>query len=148
MAGTKAPKERAPHRHWPIAEKRRIVELTLCPGASLVAIAREHDVNPNNVYRWKRLYRAGKLDVPMKPTAHVAGPAANVTFMPVSVVPEMRSAGLSQQRAVPQMSVRPDEAASRSSVVQLVLATGATLRLETHALDAALVCALVAQLQR
>ena len=64
MAGAKAPKERAPHRHWPMAEKRRIVELTLRPGTSLVAIAREHDVNSNNVYRWKRLYRAGKLDAP------------------------------------------------------------------------------------
>ncbi len=148
MAATKAPKERASHRHWPVAEKRRIVELTLRPGASLVAIAREHDVNPNYVYRWKRLYRAGKLDAPVKPTAHVAGPAASVTFMPVSVVPEMRSAGPSRQRAVPQVPVRPDESASGSSVVQLVLATGATLRLETRALDAALVCALVAQLQR
>ena len=147
MAATKAPKERASHRHWPMAEKHRIVELTLRPGASLVAIAREHDVNPNNVYRWKRLYRAGKLDVPMKPTAHVAGPAS-VTFMPVSVVPQMRSAGLSRQRAVPQVSARPDESASGSAVVQLVLTTGATLRLETRALNAAFVCALVAELQR
>jgi transposase len=148
MAGTKAPKERAPHRHWPKADKRRIVELTLRPGASLVAIAGEHDVDPNNLYRWKRLYRAGKLDAAVKSTAHVADPAASATFMPVSVVPEMRSAGLSRQRAVPQMPARPDESASGSSVVQLVLATGATLRLETRALDAAFVCALVAELQR
>jgi transposase-like protein len=41
MAGPTAPK-RAPRRSWPAAEKRRIVELTLRPGASLLAIAREH----------------------------------------------------------------------------------------------------------
>ena len=39
-------------------------------------------------------------------------------------------------------------AQERPSVVQLVLACGATLRIETGALDAALVCALVAELQQ
>jgi transposase-like protein len=139
MAPTKAPKERAPHRHWPMAEKRRIVELTLRPGASLVAIAREHDVNPNNLYRWKMLYRAEELDAPVKPTARVAGPAASATFVPVSVVQEMRR---------PHAATRSDAVAGRSGIVQLVLASGATLRIETGALDAALVCALVAELQR
>ena len=148
MAAAKSPTQGAPRRHLPPAEKRRIVELTLVEGASVVAIAREHGVHPNSLGQWKALYRAGKLDAPVKPVAHVAGPAANVTFMPVSVVPQMRSAGLSRQRAVPQVSARPDESASGSSVVQLVLATGATLRLETRALDAAFVCALVAELQR
>jgi transposase len=139
MAATKAPKERAPHRHWPMAEKRRIVELTLRPGASLVAIAREQDVNPNNLYRWKTLYRSGELDAPVKPTARVAGPAASATFVPVSVVPEMRR---------PHPATRSDSVAGRSGIVQLVLASGATLRIETGVLDAALVCALVAELQR
>jgi transposase len=139
MAATKAPKERAPHRQWPPAEKRRIVELTLRPGASLVAVAREHDVNPNNLYRWKRAYRAGKLDAPANPTARVHGPAASATFVPVSVVPEVRR---------PQPATRSDVIAGRSGIVQLVLASGATLRIEATALDAALVCALVAELQR
>ena len=139
MAATKAPKERAPHRHWPMAEKRRIVELTLRPGASLVAIAHEHVVNPNSLYRWKRLYRAGKLDAPAKPPARVAGSAASATFVPVSVVPEVRRT---------QPATRSDAVADRSGIVQLVLASGAALRIETTALDAALVCALVAELQR
>jgi transposase len=139
MAATKAPKERAPHRHWPMAEKRRIVELTLRPGASLVAIAREHDVNPNNLYRWNRLYRAGQLDAPVGPAVRTAGPAASATFVPVRMVPEMRR---------PQPATRSDVVAGRSAILQLVLASGATLRIETAALDAALLCALVAELQR
>jgi transposase-like protein len=139
MAATPAPKQRAPRRNWPAAEKRRIVELTLRAGASLGAIAREHGVHPNSLGQWKALYRAGKLDAPVKPTTRVAGRAASATFVPVSVVPEVRR---------PQPATRSDAAAVRGGIVQLVLASGATLRIETAALDAALVCALVAELQR
>jgi transposase-like protein len=139
MAATPESKQRAPRRHLPPAEKRRIVELTLGAGASVLAVARENDVNPNSVHRWKALYRAGKLDAPVKPRARVAGPVGIATFVPVSMVPEVRR---------PQSATRSDAVAGRSGVVQLVLASGATLRIETAALDAALVCALVAELQR
>jgi transposase-like protein len=66
MAARKAPEQRAPRRRWPLAEKRRIVELTLGEGASLLAVAREHGVHPNSLGRWKALYRAGKLDAQVK----------------------------------------------------------------------------------
>ena len=134
MAAAKSP-QRRPRRHLPPAEKRRIVELTLVEGASVVAIAHEHGVHPNSLGQWKALYRAGKLDVP----ARVAGPAASATFVPVSLAPDLRR---------PQPDTRSDAAVGRSGIVQLVLASGATLRIETSALDAALVCALVAELQR
>jgi transposase-like protein len=54
MAATPAPKQRAPRRSWPSAEKRRIVELTLREGASLLAIAREHGVHPNSLGHGRR----------------------------------------------------------------------------------------------
>jgi transposase len=44
-----------------IAEKRRIVEETLAPGASVARIARAHGVNANQVFGWRRLYLAGRL---------------------------------------------------------------------------------------
>jgi len=44
-----------------IAEKRRIVELAAQPGASIARIAREHGVNANMVYYWRKLYHAGRL---------------------------------------------------------------------------------------
>lgn len=44
-----------------IAEKRRIVEETLSPGASVARIARAHGVNANQVFGWRRLYLAGRL---------------------------------------------------------------------------------------
>jgi transposase len=43
------------------AEKLRIVEEALAPGASVALVAREHGVNANQVFKWRSLHRAGKL---------------------------------------------------------------------------------------
>lgn len=42
-------------------EKRRIVEETLQPGASVSRVARRHDVNANQVFHWRQRYREGRL---------------------------------------------------------------------------------------
>jgi transposase-like protein len=139
MSATSDQKRRAGRRHLPAAEKHRLVELTLRDSASLVAIAREHGVHPKSLGRWKSLYRAGELSAPVKPTARVAGPTASATFFPVSVAAEVFRSGL---------ATRADAAADRSGIMQLAFASGATLRIEIAALDAALVCALVAELKR
>ena len=44
------------------AERRQIVEETLKPGASVSQVARAHDVNTNQVFHWRRQYRAGWFD--------------------------------------------------------------------------------------
>jgi transposase len=133
----RVPKQNAPRRHWPPAEKRRFVELTLRPGASLCAIAREHGLYPNSLRQWKALYLAGSLEAASAPRM-----AANATFVPVTIAPAMMR--------TPQPAARSDAGAGArgSSVLQLVLASGASLRIETDALDTALVCALVAELRR
>jgi transposase len=38
------------------------VEETLQPGASVAVIARGHDVNANQVFYWRKLYREGRLE--------------------------------------------------------------------------------------
>jgi transposase len=43
-------------------ERRRIVEETLEPGASVAVIARSHGVNANQVFHWRKLYQEGRLD--------------------------------------------------------------------------------------
>jgi transposase len=139
MAATESPTQRVPRSRWPAAEKRRIVKLTERPGASVPAIAREHNVNPNCLYRWKRLYRARKLDAQVKAAPRVASLGASAMFVPVNVLRAVRS---------PHPTAQPDAAAARSGIVQLVLASGATLRIETGALDTTLVCAIVAELRR
>lgn len=53
------------------AERRQIVEETMKPGASVSQVARAHDVNANQVFHWRRQYRAGWFDesAGAKPTA-------------------------------------------------------------------------------
>ncbi len=41
--------------------KRRIVEETLAPGASVARVARAHGVNANQVFAWRRQYQQGLL---------------------------------------------------------------------------------------
>ena len=57
-----------------VEEKRRIVEETLAEGASVARVARAHGVNANQVFGWRRLYRAGRL-----------GGGGAVKLLPVSV---------------------------------------------------------------
>ena len=44
-------------------ERRRIVEETLKPGASVSLVARAHDVNTNQVFKWRKQYHQGRLEV-------------------------------------------------------------------------------------
>ena len=53
------PKDRK--RRRTIKERRDIVEETLVPGASVARVARRHDVNANQVFYWRKLYREGRL---------------------------------------------------------------------------------------
>lgn len=45
--------------HRTAEEKRRIVEATLVPGASIARVARENGVNANQVFQWRFEHRKG-----------------------------------------------------------------------------------------
>jgi transposase len=64
-------------------EKRRIVEATLVPGASIARVAREHGVNANQVFQWRHEYRKGALWV---------GKKARTELLPVTLAAEDRAA--------------------------------------------------------
>jgi transposase len=63
-------------------EKRRIVEATLVPGASIARVAREHGVNANQVFQWRHEYRKG---------AQWSGKLATAKLLPVTVTAEPRN---------------------------------------------------------
>ena len=44
-------------------ERRDIVEETPVPGASVARVARRHEVNANQVFYWRKLYREGRLGI-------------------------------------------------------------------------------------
>jgi transposase len=50
---------RAKRIHRAAEEKRRIVEATLVPGASIARVARENGVNANQVFQWRYEHRKG-----------------------------------------------------------------------------------------
>ena len=50
-----------PRRQHTLEEKRQIVQETHVRGASVAVVARRHDLNPNQVFAWRRLYRQGLL---------------------------------------------------------------------------------------
>ena len=66
-------------RYWTAEEKRRIVELTLSSGQSVASLARQHGVNANQVFYWRKLYHAGQLG------GESAADASGVRLLPVSV---------------------------------------------------------------
>jgi transposase len=63
-------------------EKRRIVEATFVPGASIARVAREHGVNANQVFQWRHEYRKGALGVRQQ---------AQSKLLPVTVMAEPMS---------------------------------------------------------
>lgn len=87
-------------RRWPVALKRQIVAETLLPGASASVVARRHDVNTNQLFRWRRDWRDGLLDTG----------AGDPGLVPVSI------AG------------REASAAAGSGVIEIELAPGARVR--------------------
>jgi transposase len=48
-------------RYWTTEEKRRIVEGTLSSTLSVASLARQHGVNANQAFYWRKLYHAGQL---------------------------------------------------------------------------------------
>jgi len=65
-------------REWPEALKRQMVAETLEPGASVSIVARRHDVNTNQLFKWRR---------ELLPKTVPAVVEAS-TMVPVEIVPE------------------------------------------------------------
>ena len=45
------------NRSWPEALKREIVAASFAPGSSVSIVARQYDVNANQVFGWRKRYR-------------------------------------------------------------------------------------------
>jgi transposase len=75
-------------RRHSLEEKRRVVEETLEPGASVARVARAHGVNANQVFAWRRLYRQGLLE-------NANGKAAGLLAVRVVETPTVKEAARS-----------------------------------------------------
>jgi transposase len=93
-------------RRRTIEERREIVEETLVAGASVSRVARRHDVNANQVFYWRKLYREGQL-----------GGDRTTQLLPVKVCNDR-----------PAKAVEGDGLAVRSGTMEIKLPKG-TLRI-------------------
>ena len=69
-------------RRRSVSEKAAIVRLTMEPGASVAEIARAHELNANQVFKWRRLFESGRLD---------DASGRTTALLPVSISAELES---------------------------------------------------------
>jgi transposase len=100
------PQVRSKHRRRTIQERRSIVEETLLPGASVSRVARRHDVNANQVFYWRKLYREGQF-----------GSSADTRLVPVKVANDPSIEAVKEEDFLP-----------RSGTMEIKLSKG-TLRI-------------------
>jgi len=100
-------------RRWSSEQKARIVTDSLAAGANVTSVARQHDVNPNLIYAWRRLARKGALS---------AGPGNGVEFVPVTIAPARSVARQTSAVPLPMGGVVAD------TRLEVVLRNGRMLR--------------------
>ena len=76
--GERGPARRR-RRSWTLDEKRRIVDESLLPSASIAEVARRHDLNANQLFTWRRQFGAELVEA--KELAPI---------LPVTIAPEAR----------------------------------------------------------
>jgi transposase-like protein len=102
-----------PRRQHTIEEKLGIVKETHAKGACVATVARRHDVNPNQVFAWRQMYRRGLLD----PKA----PPANPPMQPVKVsTPTV----LPTERAVVEVPAQRRRSKPLCNAIEIRLANG------------------------
>jgi transposase len=69
---------RPKRRQWTEGFKRQVVAETLEPGASVSIVARRHDINANQLFKWRR-----EMEPEQPPAAE-----QSVTMLPVTITPE------------------------------------------------------------
>ena len=107
------------NRSWPEALKREIVAASYAPGWSVSMVARHYDVNANQVFHWRKLYREGRL-----------GSSTTTKLLPVTV---------GEERSIETL----ESLASRSGTMEIKLPKGMVRvsgNVDVVALRAALEC--------
>ena len=93
----------------------RIVAECEQPGASLAAVARQHDVSSGLLWNWRRQARRGVLRVDLEPRLF----PVQVTDAPISRDPGQRSTSLALPSGMP---------ASADAQIEIMLADGTMVR--------------------
>jgi len=109
-------------RRWSIEEKRRIVELTLEPGASVARVAQAEGVNANQVFLWRRAHRNGELQAD-----------ASMALVPVVLRAEADSGAEMLRAEIAQSASREVCPAPSSGSIRIELSGRGAIRVERGA---------------
>ncbi|WP_426323758.1 IS66-like element accessory protein TnpA [Pseudoduganella sp. R-43] len=113
--------QRAPrgtYRRHSLEFKRRLVALTLEPDASVARIAREHGVNANQVFSWRKLFEA-ELPVPDGSTQEAALLPVMLAAPTTAQVPEQPNTG-AMTLEIGRVRLRIDGQADPSTLAQIL----------------------------
>lgn len=109
-----------PRRSHSLEEKLQIVKETHVVGASVSTVARRHNVNPNQVFAWRQLYRQGLL----KPAADAgSGLLLPVKVSMPTVLPTERARRPPREMVVAEV---------RSPAIEIKLANGHSILVHGH----------------
>ena len=112
----------AKRRRWSLEVKRRLVAETLEPGSSVSIVARRHDVNANQLFKWRH---------------ELAGPTPTAAaLVPVAVMPEPATGP-----TLAEPALVPKPAPGR---IEIVLSGGVRVRIEGVMDPAAVTAAMAA----
>ena len=96
--------KRSSYRHHPIGFKRAIVEQSLTAGSSVSLVAREHDINANQVFAWRKLYKEGLLDAESSQDGKLL-PVVLAELPPSLVLPIVASETMAEPAGVIHLAV-------------------------------------------
>ena len=128
-------------RSWSRDEKRRIVEETFHPGASVADVARRHGLNANLLFNWRKAaWARGGPTVSAEPAAPVCG-NEDTDFVPIGVFARAEDegpaviAGASPLRRSTALSPAMTE---RVGVIEIELVDGTRLHVDAFVNERAL----------
>jgi len=118
-----------PRRQYALDVKRRIVEETFAPGASVSVVARRHDVNANQVFEWRKQYRRGKLGSAGRHPAQTVVPSHEVaTRSPAPAQAELIRVGVVDPGIRPPVAAVPVGASP--GLIEIKLGSGIKVRVD------------------
>jgi transposase len=86
-------------RRFTLEQKRGIVEQSMKPGVSVSRVAREHDVNTNQVFKWRRLHGRGLLGAGRKAVSMLPVKIEDLPASTGRIVIQAHEAEVKQPRA-------------------------------------------------
>lgn len=92
LSDVRSRNRRPTYRHHSLEYKRDIVEQSLQPEISVARLAREHGLNANQVFSWRKAYREGRLE--------------RTVFLPVTVRPDNEAHALMKKAVASPTSGR------------------------------------------